>query len=366
MSITKLKDGRYQVRVRSRNSGGVSSDRSAKVNTLTEARALEASMRCCIEKAAAQSDVHTFGDCVAEYRARTKSDLTKVDAIISRLETDLSNATEETMRTRWDRFIAILGSERSERTTRPYSVATLNRYHSYASAAIGQAIRFGYWTANPLRVFRKHKETPRDRVLSQDEESALLAAVGRDFPYLLPAVQFAMLVPIRKSELVGMQRSDIDQIGRKVKIRNGTTKNGRGVWVPIPAILSDHFRTIPEESPTVFYRTTGGDYWTPDISYRPLGDFKNAWASALKTAKITDFHFHDLRHQAATNLVNSGIPERIVRELANWKTDMLRTYYSFNSAEACKQLSEIWGESSERRHSDATATPHLVANHVIS
>lgn len=285
---------------------------------------------------------HTFGDCVTEYRKRTKSDLTKIDAMLTRLETDLANATESDMRSRWDRFMAILSSELSERTKRPYSKASLNRYYSYASAAIGQAVRFGHWKENPLRVYSKHKEFPRDRVLSPEEESALLSAAGTLFPYLLPAIQFAILVPIRKSELVNMKRTDIDQIGQKVKLRNGTTKNGRGVWIPIPPILSEHFKNIPQESEWAFYRKMGGSKKHPEIVFCPLGDFGNAWYRILEAAKISDFRFHDLRHQAATNLVNSGIPERIVREIANWKTDMLRRYYSFNSEEACRQLSDMW------------------------
>ena len=339
MSITPIGDGRYMVRVRSRKADGSLSSRAGRAKNLSEARILEAELRCSAEKEEAESRIHTFGKCVAEYRARTKSDATKVEAILCRLETDLSDATEQTMRNRWDRFIAIVGTERSARTGRPYSVATLNRFHAYASAAIGQAVRFGYWRENPLRVFSKHKEIPRDRVLDPGEEAALLSALGQYFPYLLPAVRFAMMVPIRKGELVGMKRSDIDQIGRKVKIRNGTTKNGRGVWVPIPAILAEHFDTIPENSSTVFYRQLR------DGTCVPLGDFGNAWEKATSVAGIEDFRFHDLRHQAATNMVNAGIPERIVREIANWKTDMLRRYYSFNSIEACKQLSEIWGKT---------------------
>ena len=48
-------------------------------------------------------------------------------------------------------------------------------------------------------------------------------------------------------------------------------------------------------------------------------------------AGIGDFHFHDLRHISATEMVDAGTPERVVREIANWKTDMLNRYYHLSS-----------------------------------
>ena len=130
-----------------------------------------------------------------------------------------------------------------------------------------------------------------------------------------------------------MKRADVDMINRRVRIHNGTTKNGRGVWVPIPPHpdLVAHFNSLPAKTETVFFRLDGEQLV-------PLGDFKKSWAKALELSGIEDFRVHDLRHDAATRMINAGTPERIVREVANRKTDMLRRYYSFNSVEACNLM----------------------------
>lgn len=339
MSVKRIGDGRYFVRVRHRlPSGGMSSKSKTVVGDKAAALRAEAEMRISAEKEGKNREKYSFKTVIAEYRRRTKADLTRAEFILKRLEFDLGNATEETMRDRWEKFMAILEVEKSEFTLNRYSVATLNRHFAYASAAIGVAVRFGHWKSNPLRVFSKRKEVPRDRTLSAAETTELLKQIREKHRHILPAVQFAMLVPIRKSELVGMLLQDVDQVGMRVRIHNGTTKNGRGVWVPIPPQLIEYFRSIPPESPTVFYRKRGNEFVS-------LGDFKKAWMNALSDAKIEKFRFHDLRHQAATAMVNAGVPERIVRAVANWKTDMLRRYYSFDSMEACRQIESIWKES---------------------
>lgn len=45
-----------------------------------------------------------------------------------------------------------------------------------------------------------------------------------------------------------------------------------------------------------------------------LGDFKDSWWEALSEAGIKDFHFHDLRHTFATDMISSGAQDLTVQE----------------------------------------------------
>jgi integrase len=49
---------------------------------------------------------------------------------------------------------------------------------------------------------------------------------------------------------------------------------------------------------------------------------------------LPDFRFHDLRHIAATAMVNSGTPTEVINQIAGWSTDMLRNYYHRDTARA--------------------------------
>jgi integrase len=46
-----------------------------------------------------------------------------------------------------------------------------------------------------------------------------------------------------------------------------------------------------------------------------ITDPKKAWAKALTLAGITDLHFHDLRHEAGSRLLEAGWPLHHVQEM---------------------------------------------------
>ncbi len=140
-------------------------------------------------------------------------------------------------------------------------------------------------------------------------------------PHLKAVVRFALQVPCRKSELVGMTVDDLDLFNNVIRVRNGETKNGAGLWKPIPPDMREYFRSIPVGCKYLFYRQDKN-------GYHSLGDFKKAWKRCLNIAGVNNFRFHDTRHCSASMLVDNGTPEQVVMSIAGWKTNMLRVYYN--------------------------------------
>ena len=52
----------------------------------------------------------------------------------------------------------------------------------------------------------------------------------------------------------------------------------------------------------------------PKIDGTPIKRFNKAWKACLKEADISDFHFHDLRHTFASNMLLSGASLKDVKE----------------------------------------------------
>lgn len=243
-----------------------------------------------------------------------------------------------------ERYYALLKVTRSRKTGERLTVAALNRARTLISAALNQAVAVGKLERNPLHagLWPKGKEIPRDRFLAPAEVARLLNVLEAEAPHLLPLTRFALAVPCRKSELVRMTRDDLDLFHNAIRVHNGTTKNEEGAWKPIPPELVPYFRSLPADCRYLFHRNGA-----------PLGDFKKAWARALKLAGIRNFHFHDTRHIAATNMVDAGTPERVVMDVAGWKTNMLSTYYSSSSKKALALVKFAPGRGNERATSDA-------------
>lgn len=60
----------------------------------------------------------------------------------------------------------------------------------------------------------------------------------------------------------------------------------------------------------------------------PLKSFKTAWKASLKTAGITNFHFHDLRHTFCSNLLLSGASLKDVKEMIGHSDISITDRYS--------------------------------------
>lgn len=64
------------------------------------------------------------------------------------------------------------------------------------------------------------------------------------------------------------------------------------------------------------------------IDGTPLKSFNKAWWAALEEAGIKDFHFHDLRHTFASNLLLSGASLKDVKEMIGHKDISMTDRYS--------------------------------------
>jgi integrase len=74
-----------------------------------------------------------------------------------------------------------------------------------------------------------------------------------------------------------------------------------------------------------------------------------SWEKALKTAEIEDFHFHDLRHSAASYLAMNGATLAEIAEILGHKTlQMVKRYSHLTEQHTSKVVErmnkQIFGE----------------------
>ena len=216
----------------------------------------------------------------------------------------------------------LIGRHRDQLQTKEgFAPGTVNRYLSALSKAFSNAVKEWLWLPdNALRRVNKKPE-PRGRVrcLSDDERKALLDACRKsELPSLYLIVLFALTTGMRRGELLGLRWSDVDLERRVAVLHN--TKNGDRRSVPIvpevAELLREHGRVRRLDNDLVFASDGTDPIW-----------FDKYWYRALKTAKIKDFRFHDLRHTAASYLAMSGatVPE-LAAVLGHRTLQMVKRY----------------------------------------
>lgn len=146
---------------------------------------------------------------------------------------------------------------------------------------------------NPVTQIRKPKDSPsRDRRLTAQDAEALLAACGRSQNrWLLPAAEFSIASAMRQGEQLALTWERIDMVKRVAWLAQ--TKNGTARAVP----LSSAAKAVLERLP----RSIDGRVFP--IEKQTLS---TAFRTACRRAKIDNFRWHDLRHEALSRLAERG------------------------------------------------------------
>ncbi len=201
---------------------------------------------------------------------------------------------------------------------------TVNRYLANLSVTLGYAVKTLQWIErNPCeRIEKPAQSKGRVRFLSDDELTALLAAC-KPHPDLYLAVVMALSTGARQAEIMTLRYGQID-FGRQV-ITLSKTKNGETRALPL---VSTSF-TLLQERATV--RSLTDDRLFPPTKFAKKAeclDLRQPWEKALKAAGVADFHWHDLRHTAASYLAMSGVSQVVMSQLLGHRTLAMVARYS--------------------------------------
>lgn len=326
----RINDGSTSYRVKIRLKGHT--PESATFDRLTDAREwakkTEADMKA--GRHFGISKRHTVKELLDRYEAsKDCHELKSVEQVKIRLkwwraqhgDTLLSNMTPDVIAKARD----TLKETPKQRGGGVRSDADVNRALAALSSACSFAVKeLGWLERNPLeRVSKGTESKGRVRFLDDAELVCFLKACRESSnASLYLAVVLSLTTGGRQSEVMGLRWPQIDLTRRTAML--GDTKNGDARVLP----LSGEAIGLLQERAKV--RSLTDDRLFPPTAAAkksPYIDLRAAFAAALKAAEIKDFHWHDLRHTAASYLAMAGTsPLEIAKILGHRTLSMVARY----------------------------------------
>jgi integrase len=209
-------------------------------------------------------------------------------------------------------------------------IPTLRKIHAVLNSALNQAVKQDVIMGNPVKKVDPPDKPEKEMViLSETQISQLLVAAKN---HRLEAIfHLAISTGMRESELLGLQWKDLDWVKQIVKVERQLERpHGDGIHFTPPKTKKGR-RSIKLGSKSIevlrnhydhqqMERITAGDAWKEyDLIFStrvgtPIHqrDLMRSFTLLLQEAGLPHFRFHDLRHTAASLLLNYNIPLIVV------------------------------------------------------
>jgi integrase len=201
-------------------------------------------------------------------------------------------------------------------------VATVNRELALLKNMFSMAVKpWKKLKESPAKDIKRLKgETRRVRFLMPDEVQILLSNCDGLLRGLLkPLVTVALHTGARKGELQNLQWPQVDFELGIISLLD--TKNGERRDIPMNETVRTTLKAMEKRNEFVFPNRNGKRIDDAQVQI--------SFCKALEKSGIEDFHFHDLRHTFASNLVmQEGVELNDVRELLGHKNMSMTLRYA--------------------------------------
>jgi integrase len=224
---------------------------------------------------------------------------------------------------------------------------TANRVHGVVRRLFNWCIEQELIAASPCVGLRPPagKETPRDRVLSDDELRQVWRAVEKLGPPFGAAVQLLILTGQRRNEVAHMQWGELDVERRLWTLPRERVKNNRRHEVPLSPQAAAIIERAPRISDKFVFSLNGTE---------PIKGFGSAkdYVDVLMPAETAPWVFHDLRRTAASGMARLGVSlaviEKVLNHVGGSFAGIVGVYQRHEFAQEKREALEKWADHVER------------------
>lgn len=196
--------------------------------------------------------------------------------------------------------------------------------------------------SNPVANIRKPSpgEGRNVRLNQKDQQRLLTELQTHSNPMLAWIFQIAVETGMRQGEILNLKIYQVDTERRIVSLID--TKNGMPRTVPLTKLAVQVFKEAlehpmrPSDCELIFFGEPGKD------KKRSPYQFNKIWMDIKKNIGLGKLHFHDLRHEAVSRLVEAGLSDQEVASISGHKSmQMLRRYTHLRAEDLVAKLDRI-------------------------
>lgn len=218
--------------------------------------------------------------------------------------------------------------------------ATINREIALLKTMFSKAVEWGRIENNPLSKVKKFRENHQKhmRILSDEEAITLVDAANS---HLKPILIIALNTGMRRGEILALRWENVDF--HKGLILIGDSKSGKSREVPMSHLVYETLKDLQKSSEYVFFN--------PGTATHIL-NVKTSFKSACRRANIKGLRFHDLRHTAASRMIQAGVDLVTVSKILGHSSIQMTMRYVHSTTELMKQavekLAEIYEQTRQK------------------
>ncbi len=287
--------------------------------------------------------IYKWNDAVVRYLHETQHKVSK-DSDISRLRwLDQYLGGVELQAINRDFLDKILTTKKAEGVAN----ATANRVVEIVRTILTKACNEWEWLNRVPSIRLLPEPIKRVRWLTRNEAERLIAELPT---HLGDMVRFSLETGLRRSNVTGLQWSQVDLVRRMAWIHPDQAKARKAIPVPLSNVA------------VAVLRKQIGKHQANVFSYKGKPVYQvntKAWHKSLKRVGIENFRWHDLRHTWASWHIQEGTPQHVLQELGGWSGPEMVQRYAHMS---CDHLAQ-WVD---RRNDTFFATGNKPANMVAA
>jgi len=243
-------------------------------------------------------------------------------------------------------------------------IPTIRMIHNILHKAFRQAVVLRILIYNPIDgvIVPKSKENKEMQIFNESQSNLLLSAVrGTRYDALY---QMELSTGLRESELLGLKWSDLDWKNKTISVCRQLVHNPRlqpELFGPLKT--SSAYRTIYLGDQTIEKlhahfnaqaiertRAEKDNKWTdydvifPSLIGTPMRQVNlyNNFKRIIRQLGLPDIRFHDLRHTAASIMLNHNVPVDVVsKRLGHAKVSITLNVYAHLIPESQKNVGQL-------------------------